>query len=114
MTTESVAPEMLHSWSLYLRASEEAFPDAVDVVIPFIRPDDHRSSSTIFSLADAPEVLFTSAPAKMLDLAAAIVGDAEPGSVYALSQVLDQIQVAESSLATTAKFQRLLRCATTP
>lgn len=96
-----------------LRATEEAFPIAVDAVVPFIRPDDHGGHSTVLALADAPEVLFRSAPAKMLELAAAVIGDPERGSVYGLHQVLQRVCDADAALEETRKFQRLLSCAAT-
>ena len=97
-----------------LRASEEAFPKAADAVIPFIRPDTRPSHSTIYSLGDAPEVLFASSPPKMLDLVAAVVGDTAPGTVYGLMQVLDRIGTADPSLVATSIFQQLFRYAGTP
>lgn len=92
-----------------LRASEEAFPLAADAVLPFIRADIRHIHRTIASLSTAPEVVFTSAPAKMLDVVSAVAGDTELGTVYGLGQVLDRIRSADSSLMPTAKFQRLLR-----
>jgi hypothetical protein len=91
-----------------LLATGEAFPEAADVIIPFIRPDDRRSYSAIFSIAEAPESLYASSPAKMLDLVAAVVGDASPGSVFALGKALGRIRALEPSLASTRKFQKLL------
>jgi hypothetical protein len=84
------------------------FPEAVDVIIPFIRPDDPHSHSTVFSIAEAAEALYASAPSKMLDLIAAIVGEAAPGSVYALNKALDRIRALHPTLADTKKFQKLL------
>ena len=69
-----------------LLATGEAFPEAADVIIPFIQPDDPHSHSTIFSIAEADEVLFQVAPAKMLDMMVAVVGDAPLGSVYGLGK----------------------------
>lgn len=97
-----------------LRASEKAFPKAADAVIPFIRPDPPPSHSAIYSLCNAPDVLFASSPARMLDLVAAVVGDTELGTVYGLNQVLDRIRAADPSLMATAIFQRLHRHAGMP
>jgi hypothetical protein len=91
-----------------LRATGEVFPEATDVIIPFIRPDDPRSRTTIFSLAKAPEPLYASSPEKMFDLVAAVVGEASPGSVIALGEALSRIRVLEPRLADTRKFQKLL------
>jgi hypothetical protein len=90
-----------------LRATGEAFPDAADMIISMIRPDEPRGHSTVFSIAEAPEALYAAAPAKMLDLLVALVGDAPPGSVYALGKALSRINAVEPQLADTRKFQRL-------
>jgi hypothetical protein len=91
-----------------LLATGDAFPEAADVIIPFIRPDDPRAHSTIFSIAEAPDALFQAAPSKMLDITAAVVGEALPGSVYALGRVLSRLRAIDTSLADTRKFQKLL------
>jgi hypothetical protein len=91
-----------------LLASGEAFPEASDVVIPFIRPDDPRVQSTVFSIAEAPEDLYKAAPTNMLDLIAATVGEALPGSVYGLNKALSRLRAIDPKLADTRKFQKLL------
>lgn len=91
-----------------LRATGEAFPEAADVIIPFIQPDEPRSHTTIFSIAGAPEPLYASSPEKMLDLVAAVVGEVSQGSVIALGKVLARIRALEPRLADTRKFQKLL------
>jgi hypothetical protein len=94
-----------------LLATGDAFPEAADIIIPFIRPDDPRTHTTIFSIAEASDALFRAAPSKMLDLIAAVVGEALPGSVYALGKALTRLRAADQSLADTRKFQKLLACA---
>lgn len=89
----------------------DAFPEAADTIIPFIRADDARTNSTAFSIGEAPEELYVSSPTKMLDLLAAVVGDAPSGSVYALEKALDRIRMCEPKLAETRKFQKLLNSA---
>jgi hypothetical protein len=91
-----------------LRATGEAFGQAADVIIPFIRPDDPRSHSTVFSLAEAPDVFYASAPAKVLDLLAAIIGDTPIRPIYALGKVLARVRTIDPMLANTRKFQKLL------
>jgi hypothetical protein len=88
-------------------ATGDAFPEAADVIIPYIRPDEARAHSTVFSIAEAAEELYASSPGKMLDLVAAVVGDAQPGSVYALGKVLGRIRALDPKLADTRKFQKL-------
>ncbi len=97
-----------------LCATGEAFPEAADITLPFVQPDDPRSQTTVFSLAEAPDSLYTAAPGKMLDLIAAVVGDALPGSVYALGKALSRLRLIAPSLADTRKFQRLLPYASQP
>ena len=91
-----------------LKATGEAFPEAADIILPFIQPDDSRSHSAIFSIAGAPEALYVNAPAKMLDLIAAVVGEASPGSVFSLGEALSRVRESDPSLANTRKFQKLL------
>lgn len=91
-----------------LRESGEAFPEAADIIIPFIHSDDPRAQSSVFSLAEAPEDLYKAAPSKMLDLIAAVVGDPAPGSIYALNKALSRLRAIDPSLTDTRKFQRLL------
>lgn len=94
-----------------LVATGDAFPEAAEIVIPLIRPDDSRSYSTIFSIAEASEVLYTLAPAKMLDLIVAVVGDAPQASVFALDKALSRLRTVDPTLAKTKKFQKLMSCA---
>jgi hypothetical protein len=91
-----------------LLATGDAFPEAADIIVPFIRPDDPRAHTTIFSIAEASDALFQAAPAKMLDLIAAVVGEALPGSVYALGKALTRLRAVDPCLADTRKFQKLL------
>jgi hypothetical protein len=91
-----------------LRETGNAFPEAADVIIPFIRPDEGRAHSTVFSIAEVPEELYALSPDKMLDLVAAVVGAVSPGSVYSLGKALDRIKTHDPKLADTRKFQKLM------
>jgi len=91
-----------------LLATGEAFPQAADVIIPFIRSEDPRSQSTMFSIAEADETLFQAAPSKILDMMIAVVGDAPPGSVYALAKALSRLRTVAPVLGESRKFQKLL------
>jgi hypothetical protein len=91
-----------------LRATGAAFSEACDIVIPFIRPDAAQDHTTVFSIAQAPDGLYGAAPSKMLDLIAAILGEALPGSVYALGKALSRLRAIDPKLADTRKFQKLL------
>jgi hypothetical protein len=97
-----------------LCATEEAFPEAVDVVLPFIRSDDPRSLTTVYSLAEAPDSLYKAAPEKMLNLIAAVVGEASPSSVYGLGKALTRLRALDPTLAGSRRFQKLLNSASQP
>jgi hypothetical protein len=95
-----------------LRATGDAFSEAADLIIPFIRPENPRNHMSIYSISGADEEIYASSPEKMLDLAAAIVGDAPNGSVYSLTNVLNRIREHAPHLANTKKFQKLVSQAT--
>ncbi|KAA0076567.1 hypothetical protein [Tardiphaga sp. P9-11] len=90
-----------------LKATGDAFPEAADLIIPLIRPDDTRSHTIIYSISEISDALYASAPEKMLDLIAAVVGEASAGSVFALGKALKKIQVAAPHLLSTRKYQKL-------
>jgi hypothetical protein len=93
-----------------LFATGEAFPEAADVIIPFIRPDEPHGHITVYSIAEAPAELYKASPDKMLDLLAAIVGDAPAGTIYGLGKALSRLRAIQPKLADTRKFQKLLIC----
>jgi hypothetical protein len=90
-----------------LRASGNAFPEAADVIIPFIQPDD----TSVFSISEADDVLYSSSPERMLALLAAVVGDAPERSAYELSKALVRVRTHCPQLADTKRFQKLLTLA---
>ena len=49
-----------------LRGSGAGFPEAADVIIPFIRPDDTGRHTSVYSISEASDVLYSSSPEKML------------------------------------------------
>jgi hypothetical protein len=108
LDVELQTPASTFKLAQILRAAGDAFPEAADVVIPFIRPEDPHKNTTVFSIAEAPEALYASAPGKMLDLLTAVVGVAAPGSVYSLDKAMNRIRALDPSLANTRKFQKLL------
>ena len=91
-----------------LKATGEAFPEAVDDVIPFIARESNSQGTTVFSLQDADPILYETAPRKLLDLVDAIVGDPDFGSVYGLKRVLERLVVADATIVGSPKYQRLL------
>ncbi len=91
-----------------LRASGAAFPEAAEVIVPFIRPEDPRRHTSVYSISKADDVLYSSSPERMLDLVAAVVGEAPARSAYGLGKALERIREHASPLANTKKFQKLL------
>jgi hypothetical protein len=90
-----------------LRATGSAFPAAVEVILPFIRPEEPHGHSSIFSLSEAGPKLYAAAPEKMLELLSAVVGDAPPQSIYALRKALDKLSQVAPRLTETTQFQKL-------
>jgi hypothetical protein len=94
-----------------LRNTGDAFPEAADIIIPFIRPEDGRSYSTVFAIAEADDAIYAAAPAKVVDLLVVIVGDGSLGSVYGLDKAMNRILKHGPELGNTRKFQKLLSVA---
>jgi hypothetical protein len=91
-----------------LRASGAAFPKAAEVIVPFIRPDDPRHHTSVYSISEAEDVLYSSSPERMLDLVAAVVGEAPARGTYGLCRALERIREHAPQLANDKKFQKLL------
>ena len=94
-----------------LRASGAAFPEAAEVITPFIRPEDVQHHTSIYSISKADEALYSSAPEKMLGVVAAIVGEAPARTAFGLGKALERIREQAPQLANTKKFQKLLSLA---
>jgi hypothetical protein len=90
-----------------LRATGDAFPQAVEVVLPFVRAEDPRAHTSIYSLSQAGPTFYALAPEKMLELLSTIVGDAPPQSIYSLRTALDKLSKADPKLIHTKRFQKL-------
>jgi hypothetical protein len=95
-----------------LRASGDAFPEAAEVIVPFVRPDDPGHHSSLFSISKADDVLYSSSPEMVLNLVAAIVGESPARSAYGLGKALERVREHAPALANTKKFQKLLGFAT--
>jgi hypothetical protein len=89
-----------------LCSSGVAFPEVADVIIPFIRSEEQHSS--VYSISEAPDNLYSSSPEKMLELISAVVGDAPARSVYGLTKALDRVRAHDPKLANTKRFQKLV------
>jgi hypothetical protein len=94
-----------------LRETGNAFPEAAEVIIPFIRSEDPRQHTSVYSISEADDVLYASSPEKVLDLVAAVVGDAPPRSIYGLAKTFERIREHAPHLAASKKFQRLVSLA---
>jgi hypothetical protein len=90
-----------------LLATGSAFGEAAPVVIPFIRPEEARAHSSIFSIAEADAEIFAVAPEQMLNLLSAVAGDAAHHSLYGMNKALDKLQQDAPNLADTKAFQKL-------
>lgn len=90
-----------------LLATGDAFPEAADIILPFIRPEEKQAHTSVYSITQAPIEFFQAAPSKVLDLLAAVVGDPPPGSVYMLGGALSRLNEAAPDLVHTRKFQKL-------
>jgi hypothetical protein len=97
-----------------LRAAGSAFPEAADVIIPFIRPEEPRRHTSVFSISKADEVIYSSSPNKMLDLLAAVVGDAPVKSALELNKALSRVRGHAPNIANTKKYQKLFAQASAP
>jgi len=94
-----------------LCASGDAFRDAVNVILPFVRSGDTNFSTNVYSIAEADDLVYASSPRRVLDLLFVLVGDSAAGRVYNLGKALDRIRTHDPQLANTRKFQKLLSLA---
>ncbi len=108
LDAEIQSPKATFKLVQILRATGSAFPDAAKVIIPFIRSEGPHDHTSLYSISKADDVLYSSSPEKLLDLAAAVVGDEPAGSVYGLKEILERIRSQDPQLADMRKFQRLL------
>jgi len=108
LDVELQSPSLTFKLVQILRASGDAFPQAADAIIPFIRPEDPRLHTSVHSISRADDLIYAVSPEKMLDLIVAVVGDAPTRSVYGLTSVLDRIRKYAPHLADSKKFQRLV------
>jgi hypothetical protein len=91
-----------------LLATGNAFPEAAEAIIPFLRSEAPRQHTSVFAISKADDVIYSSSPARLLDLLVAVAGDAPAGSVYGLGKALDRLKGHAPQLAASRKFQRLL------
>lgn len=90
-----------------LIATGNAFSEAAELIVPFIRSEEERHRTSIFRLSQAGDELYASAPETVLEVAAAIVGDAHSKSALGLQKILERLRSHAPRLVETRKFQRL-------
>ena len=90
-----------------LLATGSAFGEAAPIILPFIRPEDPRDHTSVFSISEASAELYGVAPEKMLDLLSAVAGDAPDRSLYALNKALNKLKEKAPDLVQTKQFQKL-------
>ncbi|SHL46845.1 hypothetical protein [Bradyrhizobium lablabi] len=90
-----------------LLATGEAFGAAAPIIIPFIRPEDARAHSSVFSISEADPAIYGVAPDQMLNLLSAVAGNAPYQSLYGMDKALEKLQEKTPQLAGTKAFQKL-------
>ena len=91
-----------------LRASGDAFPEAAEMIIPFVRPEGEDGHTSVYSISEADEVMYSSSPERLLDLLAAVVGEERTRKVFGIGKALDRLRRHAPQLASSPKLQRLL------
>lgn len=108
LDTKLQSPDSTFILVQILRESGQAFAQAAEVIIPFIRPEDPRRHTSVHSISAADDSLYATSPAKVLDLIAAVVGNSPTVGPYGLIDVLDRIRKHAPHLANSRRFQRLI------
>lgn len=111
LDTELQSPSMTFKLVQILLASGAAFPEAAKVIVPFIQPENPNQHTSVFSIAEADDVVYASSPEAMLDLLAAVVDDKAPSGPFGLHKALERLKDFAPQVATTRKYQKLLSAA---
>ncbi|GLR89790.1 hypothetical protein [Bradyrhizobium iriomotense] len=90
-----------------LLATGDAFGEAAPIVIPFIRPEEARAHSSVFSISEADPEIYKVAPEQMLNLLSAVAGDAANQSLYGMNKALEKLEQTAPGLMETKAFQKL-------
>jgi hypothetical protein len=90
-----------------LRATGAAFAEAAELIVPFIRPENEECHTSVYSLSEADEAMYSSSPDKVLDLLAAVVGEDRTRTVFGIGKALDRLGKEAPQLVGSPKFQRL-------
>lgn len=107
LDAELQSPRVTFKLVQLLLATGDAFGEAAPIVIPFVRPEEARAHSSVFSIAEADPEIYNVAPDQMLNLLSAVAGDAASQSLYGMSKALDKLAECAPRLAETKAFQKL-------
>lgn len=107
LDAELQSPRVTFKLVQLLLATGDAFGEAAPIVIPFVRPEEARAHSSVFSIAEADPEIYNVAPDQMLNLLSAVAGDAASQSLYGMSKALDKLAECAPHLAETKAFQKL-------
>lgn len=107
LDVELQTPASTYKLVQILLASGAAFPEAAEVILPFIRSDGSGDQTSVYSISEADEILYSSNPEWMLNLVVAVAGEVSARHIYGLRKALERIRNHAPHLANTKKFQKL-------
>jgi hypothetical protein len=91
-----------------LISTGDAFLEAADVIIPLMRPEDHKNHLTVISIFSAPSEIYTKYSHKLFEILDIIVNPNAVENIFYLDDVLRRIGENDPRIANSRKFQRLL------
>lgn len=107
LDAELQSPRVTFKLVQLLLATGKAFDEAAPIVIPFIRPEEARAHSSVFSISEADPEIYRVAPDQMLNLLSAVAGDAANQSLYGMTKALEKLEASDPRLVETKAFQKL-------
>ncbi|MGY3582610.1 hypothetical protein ACVIGB_008323 [Bradyrhizobium sp. USDA 4341] len=107
LDAELQSPRVTFKLVQLLLATGDAFGEAAPIVIPFIRPEEARAHSSVFSISEADPEIYKVAPEQMLNLLSAVAGDAANQSLYGMNKALEKLVENAPRLVETKAFQKL-------
>jgi hypothetical protein len=107
LDVELQTPAVTNKLVQIMLATGSAFGKAAGIIVPFIRAEDPRGHSSVYSISEAGAELYGVAPEKMLDLLTAVAGDAPDRSLYGLTKALNKLKEKAPHLVQTRQFQKL-------
>ena len=107
LDVELQTPAVTNKLVQIMLATGSAFGKAASIILPFVRAEDPRWHSSVFSISEANAELYGVAPERMLDLLGAVAGDAPDRSLYGLTKALNKLKEKAPHLVQTKQFQKL-------